>query len=123
VTPVAQLRLQVRSLAKRVEALEAKRRRTPAPPPDDAESQEREHIWSQYRLAVFQRSGRWPTKCGFAGAVGLSEREFRRWLSKGDKRGVPKGASVDRRARAELAAKDSPGTRSHAPLFRVRRAV
>ena len=106
-TQLALLRLQVRSLQARVDALEgrrAPRKRAAAPKPDDAIIAERERLWAKYVMLEMQHGhGRMRyTYLAFAMRHGVNPTELGRWLSPIDKRGIPEGSKPDRSHRRAL---------------------
>ena len=106
-TPLAQLRLLVRSLQARVDALEGRRarhKRAAAPKPDDAVVAERNKLWAKYMMLEMQHGhGRCRlTKLSFATRHGVNPTEFGRWMSPTAKRGVAEGSKPDRSHRRVL---------------------
>lgn len=109
-TLMAQLRLQVRALAARVDVLEAaacrpaRRKRERAPRPTDGIIATREAQWAKYlRLEMMHGHGRTKlSKLAFAIRHRLNPDEFCRWFSATDRRGVPAGSGPDVRFRQAL---------------------
>jgi hypothetical protein len=107
------LRIEVRGLQARVDALEAamaarpaRRKRTGAPRPDDVVVAGREELWARYlRLEMMHGHGRTKlSKLAFAIKWHLNPDEFVRWFSATDKRGIPESSLPDRSIRWALAA-------------------
>jgi hypothetical protein len=111
VNKLDQLTLQVRTLMRRIDQLEAAlasrpARRTKAPRPSDAVVVEREKLWARY-IELEMRFGHGRTKLSklaFAIKHHLNPDEFCRWFSATDKRGVSEGSAPDRNIRRDLAA-------------------
>jgi hypothetical protein len=103
VTEFRQLKIQVRTLAARLAALEAaqaarpaRRKRERAPRPTDAIITARRRLWAQYVLVHVAHRGR-VTYLSFAVKHRLNPSEFARWFSMSDARGIPPGSGPDRR--------------------------
>jgi hypothetical protein len=126
------LKLLVRTLAQRVEALESARqlraKRTAAPRPDNAVVSENRALWDAYLAAEVGRGIKRITKCGFAAKHNLPEREFRRLFSYHDQKGIKPGSGPFVRMRTVLIeataqAKKSPGRFAYSPIHAVKTAV
>jgi hypothetical protein len=92
---------RVRWLESRMRAMEAaqaarpaRRKRVPAPRPDNAIVAAREKLWARYiELEMRYGHGRVKlTKLAFATRHGLNPDEFVRFFSATDKRGIPEGS-------------------------------